>query len=251
MIRAHMATFPPRAGIVMQAVASLLPQLDRLCICLNQYDAVPAALRDDPRVEALIPDADLKDAGKFAFDVGADDLVFTVDDDIIYPPDYVATAIGHLEGLDPARDIVGHMGHAWVHKPQLGHDGWRNFMFFKAQAQIVKVDVLGTGTTCQLGRNLPGLDEMRSAAGFVDLRHARLHSAAGRRMWVLPHGDDEMQRNLPPELDASSLYRTVNRAGNPAMRAEIQSMMATRTPHSGLRLKQVQKIDRHPARAGD
>lgn len=243
MIRAHMATFPPRAGLVMQAIESLLPQIDRLFLCLNGQMAVPQALRDHAKVTVLIPADDLKDAGKFAWKVAPDDIVFTVDDDIIYPADYVARTLRLLGDLDPARDVVGHMGHAWVIKPQQGQEGWRNFMFFKLQAQVVKVDILGTGTACQLGRNLPDLASMRSSAGFVDLRHARLHTEAGRRLWVLPHRADEIRRNLPEDLKASSLFETVNRAGDPAMLAELRLLMARRTPHSGLRLKQVRALE--------
>lgn len=84
MIRAHMATFPARAGILMQAVTAILPQVDQLFICLNQHDAVPPQLGDHDRITTLIPDRDLKDAGKFAFLPGDDDIVFTVDDDILY-----------------------------------------------------------------------------------------------------------------------------------------------------------------------
>lgn len=243
VIRAHMASFPPRAGIVMAAIDSLLPQVDRLCLCLNGHGAVPPALAGHDRIEVLIPPADLKDAGKFAFPVADDDVVFTVDDDIIYPPDYVARTLRGFDDVDPGRNVLGYMGNAWVSKPGSGNHGWRNYMFHKAAGQIFKVDVLGTGTACQLGRNLPALADIVTAAGFVDLRHARLHGRAGRRMWVLPRGDDYLRRNLPEDLAGTSLFQTVNRARNPAMMDELARVLAERSAHSGQKLAVVTRHD--------
>ncbi|MFN3526221.1 MAG: hypothetical protein ACK4YU_09025 [Paracoccus sp. (in: a-proteobacteria)] len=233
MIRAHMATFPARAGILMQAVHSILPQVDRLCICLNQYDDVPAALADEPKIEAMIPDRDLKDAGKFAFEPAPDDWVFTIDDDILYPPDYVATTLSFFDQLDPMTNIVGHLGNAWIAKGKLGQMGWKNFMFHKRAPHLLKVDLLGTGTTCQLGRNLPRLSQIEDAAGYVDLRHAWLQAEAGRWLWVLPHPEAWMTSTMTDELRDSSLFETVNRVEPPLMRAELSAVLSKRTPHSG------------------
>ncbi|MBQ2262368.1 MAG: glycosyltransferase [Loktanella sp.] len=110
MIRAHLATFPARAGILMQTVQSILPQVDKLCICLNQYEDVPTPLAQEPKIETLIPDRDLKDAGKFAFEAAADDFVFTIDDDILYPPDYVKTTLQYFDRLGPAETCPGLYG---------------------------------------------------------------------------------------------------------------------------------------------
>lgn len=239
MIRAHLATFPIRSGILMQTVETILPQVDRLCLCLNGYEAIPPELGDHAKIEALIPDRDLKDAGKFAFAPGPDDLVFTIDDDILYPPDYVARTLAGFDQLDPAENLLGFQGNAWVFKKQTGQWLWRNFLFHKPAQHITKVDVLGTGTACQLGRNLPVLDEMVTAAGFVDLRHALLHARAGRSMWILPREQDEIAGNMRQELRKTSLFNTVHRARPPAMVQEHHQMMRERTPHSGLKLEQV------------
>lgn len=242
MIRAHLATFPPRAPILMQTVASILPQVDLLCICLNDYSEVPAALAGQARIEVMIPDTDLKDAGKFAFPPAPGDVVFTIDDDILYPPDYVSRMLLAFEQLDPHRDILGYQGNAW-----LGREGggrrWRNFLFHQRLGQLLKVDVLGTGTACQLGRNLPALEQMRSAAGFTDLRHARLHHEAGRRMWVLPRGADYLRGNLPDDLRPTSLFRNVMRRADPQMLREKALLMRGLTPGSGLRPGQVRRLE--------
>lgn len=239
MIRAHMATFPPRSAVLAQAVASLLPQVDRLFLCLNQYDAIPAALAQDDRITAIIPDRDLRDAGKFAFVPDDDDIVLTVDDDILYPPDYVARTLAHFDGLPPERHVLGYMGNAWMAKGKLGHEGWKNFMFHKRAPHAIKVDVLGTGTTFQLGRNLPRLDQIEDAAGFVDFRHARLQGQAGRWMWSLPREEGWMASLMTDDLMPSSLFTTVNRARPRPMMEELRALLAERGPHSGQQLSRL------------
>ncbi|MBW7055413.1 hypothetical protein KY389_01715 [Paracoccus bogoriensis] len=234
MIRAHMASFPPRSAVVRQAVASLLPQVDRLFLCLNQFDSVPGWIADEPKIEAMIPPRDLKDAGKFAFEPDPDDWVFTVDDDIAYPPDYVAATLAQMERLDPETSVIGHLGNAWQERGKLGQMGWKTIMFWKRSPHLMKVDVLGTGTTCQLGRNLPRLDQIENAAGFVDLRHARLHAKAGRWLWVSPHERDWMRSLMTDDLRPTSLFDTVNRRKPPAMMAELAALIGERSPHSGL-----------------
>ncbi|TRW98744.1 hypothetical protein FNJ84_04100 [Paracoccus sp. M683] len=241
MIQANLATFPPRAGILMQTVQTILPQVDRLCICLNGYDRVPAHLGDDARIQTMIPDRDLKDAGKFAFAAGADDMVFTIDDDILYPPDYVARTIAAFDRLDPSDNVLGYQGNAWVFKDRKQKYGWRNFLFHKPARNVIKVDILGTGTACQLGRNLPSLDQVISAAGFIDLRHSRLHVQQGRSQWILPREKDEIASNMRAELWKSSLFACVHRTRDPQMVEEHLALMQERSAHSGLRLEQVLK----------
>lgn len=241
MIRAHLASFPIRSGILMQTVETILPQVDRLYLCLNQYQAIPPELADHAKIEVMIPDRDLKDAGKFAFAPAPDDLVFTIDDDILYPPDYVARTLAAFDQLDPSENVLGFQGNAWVFRKQTDHWEWRNFLFHMPAQHITKVDLLGTGTACQLGRNLPPLDAMIPAAGFVDLRHARLHAQAGRSLWVLPRAKGEIASNMRNEFWKTSLFNSVQRARDPAMMREHQLMMRERTAHSGLKLEQVIK----------
>lgn len=233
MIRAHMATFPPRAGVLMGAVASILPQLDRLFICLNGYEAVPPQLADHDRITAVIPDRDLRAAGKFAFPVQPDDIVFTIDDDIVYPPDYVAHTLSFFDRLPPDHHVLGYHGNAWTRRGKPEREGWKTFNFRKRAPHLTKVDILGTGTTCQLGRHMATLDQLDGMFGSVDPRHARLHNQAGRWMWILPRADDWMVSTMTEELLATSLFTTVNRARPPELVAEWRRLLAERSPHSG------------------
>lgn len=242
MIRAHLATFPPRAGILMRAVHSILPQVDRLCICLNGYDHIPAELGDLDKVQAMIPATDLKDAGKFAFPVADADFVLTIDDDIIYPPGHVERMLRPFDRIDPTGNVLGLFGNVFGPKGPEKILGWRTFPFTKPVVQTLKMDLLGTGTTCQLGRVLPLLEDMKTSAGFVDIRHAILHHQAGRSLWLVPHQEDALLGILPEEMKSTSLFETVNRAQHPDMMAELRKLYPVLTPFSGLKWEKVMKL---------
>lgn len=250
MIRAHLATFPPRAGILMQTVAAILPQVERLFICLNEYDTVPAELQRDERITTLIPDRNLKDAGKFAFTPADDDIVFTIDDDIVYPPDYVAHTMSFFDRLDPAVHVLGYLGHVWNGPQTAAGGGWTNYMFANRSPRVLKVDLLGTGTACQLGRHMPRLDEIEDAAGFVDIRHARHHARDGRWMWIVSRQAGFMTSTMTKELWGSSLFKTVNCAKPPQLRSEIFNLIRERTPHSGTHFRALRKAGLLPAAVG-
>lgn len=100
-----MATFPARHESAAIAITSLLPQVDRLYLYLNGYDEVPSFARDD-RIVAIVGGRDLSANGKtVAFDYVSDGIILTVDDDFVYPPDYVGRLVEVLRR---------HHGHAVV-----------------------------------------------------------------------------------------------------------------------------------------
>lgn len=241
MIRAHLATYPLRSGILMQTVETILPQVDLLCICLNIYKTIPDELRDLDKVQAVIPEQDLMDAGKFLFSARPDDIVFTIDDDILYPPGYVAETLKLFGQFDPLKNVVSHFGNAWIMNKSKNAKSWKTYRFNRKVPQIFKADILGTGVACQIGSVMPSLEDIASAAGFVDYRHARLHTMAGRTLWVLPHEEGAIKSNLTDDLWASSLFETHNRARNPNMIVELRKLMGILTPHSGLKRERVEK----------
>ena len=173
MIRAHMATYPARRETMPRAVASLAPQVERLVVVLNEYGEVPAELARFGNVEAVIPETDLKDTGKFLPEAAPEDHVFLVDDDLIYDDGYVAHTLAAAAECPIPRAVFGYHG-SWLRR------GFRRkgfvrgvFNFKRSLAEDMVVDMLGTGTVYALGRDLPPLDYMRDAQRFTDVRFAR------------------------------------------------------------------------------
>jgi len=97
-ITANIATYPPRQESLKKMLPSILEQFDEVRICLNNYESIPQFL-NHPKIKPLIPVKNLTDNGKFAF-VGiaeVDEIYCTLDDDLIYPKDYVEVIKASME----------------------------------------------------------------------------------------------------------------------------------------------------------
>lgn len=145
-----MATMPSRRDSLRQALPSILAQLDRLYLYLDRHDAVPDEFAGDPRIAPLLPDPAgpaLRGTGKFvglrAF--GEPCLYFCFDDDILYPPGYVAHLAAALR-RHRHRAVVGLHG-AIYRVPVRSYARDRQVLHFAAGQDVdCVVDELGTGT---------------------------------------------------------------------------------------------------------
>jgi len=189
MIIANLATYPPRKAALMQVIQRLANQVDTLNVVLNDYAEIPQW--DLPQnVRLLLPSEDLKDCGKFYPKIDADDFVFLVDDDILYPLDYVAKTLDWLRKMPSFRFAVGYHGSLY----RLPNAGWIETVFRRLQAAFgprtvnverkifyfkkklgdpIVVDQLGTGTVAIRGRYMPSFEYMKTSQKFVDVRFAK------------------------------------------------------------------------------
>src|SRR5665213_2649162 len=110
MIVAAMATMPERLPYLEGAINALRPQVDVLRVYLNNFVEIPSFLSAEEGYLSSDAAGDLGDAGKFYWVNGKSGLDYshylTVDDDLGYPDDYVATL---MEEFDARRQkaIVG------------------------------------------------------------------------------------------------------------------------------------------------
>lgn len=158
---ATMATIPERAASRAMAIESLLPQVDRLIITFCHETG---------------------DQGKFDCCAQADDVyILGVDDDLVYPPDYVAATVNQLE-QDRDR-IVG-----W-HGFTLNEDGSRHTTYpcLGEVDDPTAVDVIGTGVIGFHASVLPlepaDFPTRNAAMFWVAVKAAKL----GLPLVVLPH----------------------------------------------------------------
>lgn len=207
MIRAHLATFPPRRRILRRVVDAILPQVDHLFVVLNGYDEVPGYLAKDPKVTAVIPDRDVKDAGKFWFTPAPDDIVFTIDDDIGYPADYVARTIAQAEVLGWDGNVFGYHGNVWCP----GEAGWQNLLFHQPLDRVTGLSLIGTGTLCARGDAIAPLSVIEPHAGACDYGYGQWLRQQGILPWALPRAETWLTNDLPQNLWKSSLFVTVHR----------------------------------------
>ena len=141
-----MATQPGREESLREALASLLEQVDTVHVYLNGFREIPKWLRMDS-VEAHLGPT-LGDAGKFLRSGMASDYCLTVDDDIIYPPDYVEAMIDHVERLG-RRVCVGVHGAVFSRMPVSDYYEDRLVHHYRESlGEDQAVHILGTGTLC-------------------------------------------------------------------------------------------------------
>lgn len=220
----------------------IAPQVDRLNLVLNEYAEPPAELSDIANLHALVPAEDTKDAGKFLPDTSGADFVFLVDDDILYPPDYVKTTLAVFTALGRSGLIGGY--HSSCYRPtasvfdllsrrRIASPGFplvfrRVGDFRRGQKQALVVDQLATNSLVMRAADMPPFEYMRSAQKFVDVRLARWAHEKSLHMVELPRPRFWIGELRYPE----TIYRSFTLTSPPEVTAEILAF-AHRVPHSG------------------
>jgi hypothetical protein len=148
-IVAGMATMPSRAATLPLALASIIGQVDRLYLYLDGHDQVPLCARGEPRVIPILSKhvRHLRGNGKLLGLVmePTHGLFVSVDDDILYPENYVATLLAGLRASG-YRAVVGYHG-SILNQPFIRYSQSRTvFNFAQGLASSCQVDVLGAGT---------------------------------------------------------------------------------------------------------
>jgi hypothetical protein len=146
-VTASLASIPERRETLEQVTASLLPQVDRLNVYLNNYPEVPSFLDHEKiRVIRSQDEGDIRDNGKFYFlDAAPRGYYFAVDDDIAYPPDYVQELILKLDQYDH-RLIAGVHGVVFPNPIERFYKDRTVFSFKHARERDTFVNLLGTAT---------------------------------------------------------------------------------------------------------
>jgi FkbM family methyltransferase len=158
LITVSLASIPSRRAGLMRVVESLLGQVDQLNVYLNNYESVPAFL-NHPRIRVARSQdhGDLRDNGKFFFLEGArPGYYFTVDDDIVYPDNYVSYLVSKLKQYGD-QVIVGFHGTTLpaIFERFFSKNGRTVLSFKHALAEDRQVHLLGSGTTAWHTSTLP------------------------------------------------------------------------------------------------
>lgn len=192
---AGVASIPAREQSLKKIVRRLLPQVSRMGVYLNGYDRVPGFLRKPGIVVARSQDhGDLRDNGKFFFlNRSEAPLYAAVDDDLLYPPDYVETLV---EALDDSGELTAVGAHGALYpSPIVELFEPRILLHFSDPLPyVMPVQLLGTGTLLfdqhrwqldpsELGE--PGMADVWFAAAAAR-RRARLFAIERTRDWIVP-----------------------------------------------------------------
>ena len=248
-IVANLATYPPRREGVIRTVARLAPQVDRLNVVLNEYAAPLEELAAFANVRQIIPAQDTKDTGKFYPDIACATYVFVVDDDILYPPDFVKRTLalfgeygrGYLCGYHGSlylrrRDYLlrGKFLTAMAYRSDRIADYQKRFLFHRALKSPVVVDQIATCAAVMCAEDFPPYDYMRDSQKFVDVRLARWCFERGITPVALP----KPKKWLGKVSFEETIYHSFTRTNPPAVAEEIKSF-AFKVPGRGKAPKRV------------
>lgn len=146
-VTASLASIPSRGKALEQVVERILPQVDHLNVFLNNYEDVPIFLNDKKIKIARSQDyGDQKDNGKFFFlEELSSGYHFTIDDDILYPYDYVQRCILKILQYDK-QVIIGIHGVIFPNPIERFYKDREVFSFKFELDRDRFVNLLGTGT---------------------------------------------------------------------------------------------------------
>lgn len=162
-IVANICSIPEREALLKQVLESISSQVDRINVYLDKYDAIPDFVRNchpDVKIYLSSSHPGLRDNGKFlGFKENMDDCYyFTMDDDIIYPPDYVERMVQGIESYS-RRVVVGLHGVLLPEQPNGYFTGFRKVHSFNRELESdCLVNNLGTGTVAFHSSLMRGLD---------------------------------------------------------------------------------------------
>lgn len=170
-----LCSIPERKNILKKTLSSLAPQADALYIYLDRYDEIPDFVKkchENVKVYLSCDYPGLRDNGKFLSfkELSEECYFFTADDDILYPPDYVATMIRKIEYYG-RQAVVGLHGVLIPEDSERYYSGYRKVIKFNnALEQDVIVNNLGTGTVAFYSSVLKDLDVMDfHESGMADI----------------------------------------------------------------------------------
>ena len=232
-IVANLATYPPRRDALPRIVQAIVPQVDQLNIVLNEYDAVPEELAGLDGVNPILPEEDTKDVGKFYPPVSGD-YTLLIDDDIIYPPDYVARTVARFEQIATPRAIGGyHTSTYRLPRPWRGLAECRRLLafrwdiaadyrvvhvFFKGLEAHLIVDQVASGCCILRSQDMPPYAYMRDSRKFVDVRLAAWCFEQGIQPVALPRTADWLK---PVDYD-ETIFDDFTSKNPPHVSAEIR-----------------------------
>ncbi len=223
MIIATLASLSTREALLAKTIETLLPQVDAVCVYLNGYKTVPQCLIHPKVLHALLShevglrgaegklffwDRDLFKAAPIWRD---DDIAIIVDDDIMYPSDYVAKLVAQLD-KQPKSIACVHGSSLMTPFERYATSRW----VASARgplASTTRVNIPGTGTMAfRAGSFSVSLREHFPWSHCVDVCVGIQAMRQGVECWAVARPDGWLKPMALPK--GTSIYKQRTGAGN-------------------------------------
>lgn len=144
---ASVASIPEREIFLQKTIDSIIDQVDILNVYLNSYKKIPHFLfKKKIRYFLSNGRGDFGDAGKFFPLQYYSGFLFTLDDDLYYPSDYISTMIDKVNFYKKTSFICVHGNLLPQNKINSYYKDKTGIHFSKSIVVDQKVDIPGTGT---------------------------------------------------------------------------------------------------------
>lgn len=157
-IVASLASISSRIDSLSSTVDSIIKQVDKLHIYLNNYTYVPKFLEHEKIIIYRSQNyRDLADIGKFypLFINNMNCYFFSIDDDIIYPPNYVKRMLDKYKSYHEECVITIHGNNIPNIRLESYYNQKKCIHYIRNLGQDTKVDIAGTGTVLFKSSLLP------------------------------------------------------------------------------------------------
>lgn len=213
-VRVGIASMPGREAGLEAVLRSLAPQADEIMVYLNGMTAIPENIPYFRNVK-FFTGPDYGDRAKFLFLNGFTGYYLTCDDDIDYPPYYVAHVIDGIERYGRGV-IVGWHGTLFNDDFTDYYDktSRTTYTYFNSLAVDTPVHLLGTGAVGLHTSTMPIEFEDFRAPNTADIWLALRAQTLSVPMVALAHG---RRWATPLDRDAPSIFNAASGPGGPVM----------------------------------
>lgn len=185
MRTAQIASLPERESTLLHTVQSLLPQVDKIFVGLNNYKRIPRFLKHD-KIEAKIFDNSMGDAVKFYDVEKRDGYILTCDDDLVYPENYADYMI---EKVNKYKAVVSLLGKRYDRHPIVSfRTGYSEL--YRCLGTVLRdreVHVGGTGAMCFHTDHIKVKFSDFQKPNMADLWMAKIAREQNIPIWVVAH----------------------------------------------------------------
>jgi len=199
MVTVQIASIPEREEILEIVVDSLREQAQQINVMLNNYLKTPDFLkRSWINVKHL--DNSKGDGAKFYGLSEAQGYVFTCDDDLIYPENYVELTVNELKKYEN-RVILSHHGRIMQEKPVRNSytDRKAAFHWNVEQLHATELSIGGTGVMCWHSDHFfPDYDKI-TIKNMADIWIAKFAKEQGVKIMLCPHPDQWIEYLHPKD----------------------------------------------------
>ncbi|KAK4524379.1 hypothetical protein GAYE_SCF03G2279 [Galdieria yellowstonensis] len=186
-VTCSMASTWPRAQLLYDSLYSLAPQVDTIYLYLNDYLYVPQFLHVGfIQIVSSSESSDLGDVGKF-YMTPHSDFHFTLDDDIIYPANFVSAMIDCYQSL-PKPALLGVHGVILDDDKLFRHDYFHSRTVVNMEMAIsypCRVNIVGTGAMLYQPRIINISKEIFEEKNMADIYVAILAKSRNISLFIV------------------------------------------------------------------